>query len=479
MLPKNLLYQTKAESAQARSYKSNLAPQNGLGPYGANETIIINIPTASNLVTAMSENYLKFDCNFKAGVADTNYIRLDNCGAHGVIQRIRVFHGSVLLEDINNYNQLASMCFDLQVATPAAYGKYNILSGSRNDLITTTPTFLAGAAGTGADIVASLSNKVQSVAQVNSGINLSNGALVLATANTTTFTFCLNLISLVGTLCPKYFPLFECTSSPLRVEIQLVSAAALAVNPQTALTSFSLTNVEYVMNCIELSDSAIATIRNSTEGNPLQFVFSDYSNIETSFSASTGSTLAIPMAFKYASIRSLFIAMRDRAKTDIEKYFPFSNNTFNLSSYSFRIGSQVVPTKQPENYIEMYAELVKAIGSLSDLNHNPAIELRSYSNGLYRATTANTALSLPTQTGDGLTDSDNVNSGSFYIGLDLENYPNSDKDRIFAGYNSKNDDIFFFPKFNNLAAATNISFSQYCMFDSLLTFQNGQCYVSF
>ncbi len=37
MLPKNLLYQTKAESAQARSYKSNLAPQNGLGPYGPNE----------------------------------------------------------------------------------------------------------------------------------------------------------------------------------------------------------------------------------------------------------------------------------------------------------------------------------------------------------------------------------------------------------------------------------------------------------
>jgi hypothetical protein len=113
MLPKNLLYQTKAESAQARSYKSNLAPQNGLGPYGANETIIINIPTASNLCTAMSENYLKFDCLVTGGAAITNYARLDNCGAHGFIQRLRVFHGSVLLEDINNYNQLASMCFDL------------------------------------------------------------------------------------------------------------------------------------------------------------------------------------------------------------------------------------------------------------------------------------------------------------------------------------------------------------------------------
>ena len=276
---------------------------------------------------------------------------MDNCGAHGLIQRIRVFHGSVLLEDINNYNQLASMCFDLQVATPAAYGKYNILSGSRNDLVTTTPTFTdvsitTTAAADPAKIATVLSNIPRSVTQVNSGINITNGAALAITTASSTFTFCLNLISLVGTLCPKYFPLFECTSSPLRVEIQLVSSPNLSVNTHTTLTSFALRNVEYVMNCIELSDSAIATIRNSTEGNPLQFVFSDYSNIETSFSASTGSTLAIPMSFKYASIRSLFIAMRDRTKTDIERYFPFSNNTFNLSSYSFRIGSQVVPTKQ-------------------------------------------------------------------------------------------------------------------------------------
>jgi Leucine-rich repeat (LRR) protein len=31
----------------------------------------------------------------------------------------------------------------------------------------------------------------------------------------------------------------------------------------------------------------------------------------------------------------------------------------------------------------------------------------------------------------------------------------------------------------SIAAATNISFGLYCMFDSLLTFQNGQAYVSF
>ena len=168
-----------------------------------------------------------------------------------------------------------------------------------------------------------------------------------------------------------------------------------------------------------------------------------------------------------------------QASLDTFYYFPFSNNTFNLQNYSFRLGSKVVPTKQPENYIEMYSELIKAIGSLSDVNHAPSIELLSYSGGLYKNDDNANAVTLPTQVATTLTGSNNINSGSFYVGLDLENYPNADKDKIWAGYNSRNDDIFFLPKFGTLAAATNISFGLYCMFDAELTFANGQCYISF
>ena len=358
-------------------------------------------------------------------------------------------------------------------------GKYIILTGSRNDLITSTPTFVAGDVDTAAKIVRAVSNIPLSVAQVNSGIRL-NSAQTGATTDTAKFTFCLPLISIVGTLCPKYFPLFECTAFPLRVEIQLASSATAITCSTVALGSFSLTNVEYVMNCIELSDNAIQVIKSSTGGGPLQFVFSDYSNIETSMSTSSNSLLAIPCAFKYASIRSLFIAMRDRTKTDDVRYFPFSNNTFNLANYSFRLGSKVVPTKSPENYVEMYSELIKAIASLSDINHAPSIELRSYSGGQYRNTdNADDASQLPIQVGTGLPDSGIVNSGSFYVGLDLENYPNADKDKIWAGYNSNNDDIFFLPKFGALTAATTITFGIYCMFDAELTFNSGQCYFSF
>jgi len=112
MIPKQLVYQNKVESAAARSYKSNIAPQNGTGNYGAGDTIIINIPTRANLVTAMSENYLKFDVLFKSTAA-SDYLRWDSCGAHGLIQRVRVFSGSNLLEDIDNYGMLSKMLFDV------------------------------------------------------------------------------------------------------------------------------------------------------------------------------------------------------------------------------------------------------------------------------------------------------------------------------------------------------------------------------
>jgi len=113
MLPKNLKYGSKVESAVARSSRVNIAPQNGTGNYGLGDTIILNIPTRNNLVLAPTESYLKFRCAVTSQAAD-NAFRWDSCGSHGLIQRIRIFHGSNLLQDIDNYGLLAKILFDLQ-----------------------------------------------------------------------------------------------------------------------------------------------------------------------------------------------------------------------------------------------------------------------------------------------------------------------------------------------------------------------------
>ena len=130
-MPKQLRYGDKVESAPARSKRSNIAPQNGTGPYGLGDTIIIPIPTSHNSVLAPSESYLKFNLTVYNGSVNPNIIRLDSCGAHGLIQRIRIYHGSNLLEDQDSYGLLVKMLYDLQVSSDAAYGKNNILAGTR------------------------------------------------------------------------------------------------------------------------------------------------------------------------------------------------------------------------------------------------------------------------------------------------------------------------------------------------------------
>jgi hypothetical protein len=196
-LPSKLLYQSKIESAAARSYRSNISPTNGLGPYNPTETIMINIPTRNNLVLTCAESYLKFTA-YVFATAATDYLRLDSGGAHGFIQRIRVFHGSNLISDIDQYALLAKMMFDIQQSPDACYGKNSVLAGTRSDL-----TCAVG-----------VLNSNYPVNQTNSGYRFQSDANKLANtyathlANATTAvstatasqTFCINLLSIVGTV---------------------------------------------------------------------------------------------------------------------------------------------------------------------------------------------------------------------------------------------------------------------------------------
>ena len=135
MLPKTLKYGSKVESAMARSSRVNIAPQNGTGNYVLGDTIILNIPTRNNLVLAPTESYFKFTCAVTSRAAN-NAFRWDSCGSHSLIQRVRLFHGSNLIQDIDNYGLLAKMLFDLQQPTDATFGKQSLLAGTRTDTVT-------------------------------------------------------------------------------------------------------------------------------------------------------------------------------------------------------------------------------------------------------------------------------------------------------------------------------------------------------
>ncbi len=477
LLPKNLKYGSKLESAPCKSSRVNIAPQNGTDNYGLGSTIIINIPTRRNLLLVPSESYLKFSHTFNNTTAtNQTALRWDSCGAHGLIQRIRVFHGSNLLQDIDNYSMITKMLFDLQVNTPSTYGKYSILAGTRAD--TMTSTLVSTADGTDPASTQTLANALKALVnvgmsnvQINSGAYLGVAVAGNAPANaSSTTTYCLNLVSLVGSLCQQhYLPLFAIDSAPLRVEITLqdsinkIYGCCNATTP--ILGTFNVSNVEYIANFIELSDRAMGMVYESLQGQPLQFVVPDYRSFQYTAAVATGTQISVPIAAKFSSLKSLFICSRDHYAADT--YQPLSSVANGLSSYYFRIGPVIMPPKAPSTYPEMFAECIKAISSMGDLYHSPSIDLYSYQ-----------LINSPALTNATVT-LGNQSSGSFYIGIDLENYANASKDNIFAGYNSLTDDIYCTMTYGTVGAALQMRYDIFAMFDTVLVFENGTAYARY
>lgn len=484
MLPSRLHYQSKVEPAMAKSFRSNIQPQNGTGPYNANDTIIFNLPTRNNLCFVPTESYLNFKATITNGATAANYYRLDSNGAHGFIRRIRVFHGSNLLEDIDNYEVLAKMMFDLQAPYTATQGKLSITTGTRADLSLNMPVTLkaafTNAAATQTELATALDAIPSRVTIPNHGALLNTGTSAIAASGTvTTNLFSINLISIIGTLCnEKYFPLFACKSAPLRVEIQLVPNLLNAVASDQDGT-FTIKDVEYVMNTIELSDSAMGIIQSSLNGEPLQFCITDYRNYvwNGAIPTTSATTFSVPINAKFSSLKSILIASRDTAKATAKTYFPCSTNSFSLSQYYFRIGANVYPSKYPTTTSEYFSEVIKATGSLSNIHHAPAIDIDSYSQTL--PTANDDAFVTNATAGADTYKFSSKSSGSFYTGIDLENYATADRTNIFAGYNSNTDDIFYVPSYPSQTAIGNVRFDSFAMYDAVLVFQNDTVYCKF
>ncbi len=455
MLPKNLHYQNKVESASARAYTSAIQPQNGTGPYSANNTIIINIPTSPNTVLVPSESFLKFDIGgVTCGGTASSYLRLDKAGAHGVIQRLRVTHGSQELENVDNYHALVGELLALQQSTDGINGKLNILAGLNFSFLhnnTTKETFPA--------LVGERLCSYGAAAP-----NAFNAAAVM-----TNRTYSINLMSMVGSLSRQYIPLFEMTSAPLTISLQLVSTALKFLTTETALANsgaFTISNVEFIGSFIELSDDSISIIRNSLMGSPLQYVIQSYANYTTNSTLPNANTsVSHPVPAKFASLRSLFCLMRSQADGAIT-FFSQSSTHFNVVDWRIRIGSQLVPYKAPSSMSEHFAELIKAIGSLSDMNHEPTLNWYNYSTNSISTADAETSVLM----------NQGTKSDCFALGFDLETYASADKDKIFAGMNTLNSDIFWNINFGANASSPNVKFDYYALYDNVLVFENGVCY---
>lgn len=446
MIPANLSYTGKIESSPARRYRTNIQPQNGTNGYVGGNTIIVNIPCQANTFLIPSESYLKFRLSVVNGATASDANALDAQGVHGVIQRLRVYHGSSLLQDIDNYDDLAKVLFDYQAALDTTQGRLSITAG-------TNPNY-AGAS-------------VSAIRAVNKGVTTATAG---ASATTEIGTYAINLVSLVGSLAGgKYIPLHFAQSSPLRVEIVLKPNAYNIGNFNSATVgNFQLDNVEYIAEFLQLSSGAIDAIA-SRAGSSLQMVIPDWRNYVYSAAVANNTTITMPVAAKFSSLKSLVVTPREANRVGVASYYPNAHVKNGLAQWTMRIGSEVLPSTAPTTDAEFFNEAAKCFGSLSDMNYQPSIDNTSFIQSVAAATSgADTAARL--------TSLNALDSGAFLIGLDCETYQNVDKSSIFSGIDSTTSDIFVTMQYGTVGAATTMLYNAFACFDNVIVFENGTIY---
>jgi hypothetical protein len=439
MIPANLKFQSKVESAPARRFLSSIQPQGG-SSFSPNETITINIPTSNNQALIPSESYLKGTLNLSCSTANATAATFESAGVHGFIQRIRVFHGSNLLEDIDNYAQLAKILYDFQAPDDTVKGRLAVTSATNPQYNVTSGTIVRG---------------------------VNRGATSGVTTTATAVPFAINLISMVGALAgDKYLPLWEMIAAPLRLEIVLkasVVTSMMSLAGSATAQTFSLTGVSYCGEFLQLADSAVLAIK-AGSSNPMQMVLPSFRSYTNSAPITTaGSQVAMPIPAKFSSLKSIFVATRTSQGAD--GLYPNSHCKYGLTSYNFRIGSEVLPSTAPSTVPEFFSEAIKCFGSLATLDLQPSVDLVSYS------------LDVPNTIGSA-GDASLLDSGSFVVGINTEVYSGADRANIFSGTNSNNSDLFYIA---NFTPAGNVTILQtaFANYDQVLVYENGVCYARY
>jgi hypothetical protein len=330
---------------------------------------------------------------------------------------MRIFLGSTLLSDIDNYGNLMDLLMTTQQSTDSIVGKYSIMAGT--------------------------------------SLNPTDANIVAATD--ATIVFAIPLVSILS-WSNNYIPLFA-MSGPLRIELQLVSnirqffhsAAALAA----AHSSLKfIDNVELVVNMMEISDSGMNIIKNSIGNSPVQWVIQDYRNYQyVNTLRTTVTQLSIPIPAKFNSLNSLLWTFRSSANSQGVATFPSNESiSYGLKEYFVRLGARTVPTKPPNSLPEFCCELLRSLGSPSDVNHECNISATTFAKKIPAVGSA---------------------VGAFYLGLDLESYSNTDMTSVYSGYNSSTEDIFFTPTFDGQANQADVRIDTYALYDCLISLENG------
>ena len=399
--PEALQLVNKPSSVPGRSYRNNVNPGNG-SVFQPSSTIKIDIPTGGNVFLNNKQSFLKFTVtNASAGA-----LTLPS-SAYGMFTRLEIYHGGNLLESINEYGALCNLFIDAQGATGWRTGYGTITAG--------TATSTAGA-------------------QIAAGQSS---------------TFAIPLMSgIIGAHLSKYTPLSFMDADSLRLEL---TVANLADCVQAANPDWSISNVEFVAEMVELASDSMRMLRQATNGGNVTISSESFRNYNTQVPAGTTAISQLIPA-KFSSLKALYVVYRRTADIGATANNPMSRVKPSAGvSTQFRVGSLAMPQKPINGDAEHMSELAKAMHSLSDISVGGA-----FNNVNYAVV-------------------NNVN-GKYAIGIELEKFSHATS-VIESGISTISQNVYLEQTYT--VATVALRMDSYAMFDQFLVVENGVASVKF
>lgn len=383
VLPKEVRLSAPPTMPQARSYLFRQQPTSVGSATPSGGTITINLPRLQRSYLT-KDSYLRFQANITynpgTSTAPVNFAALDQPGAYSFINKIEVFDylGSTLLESTAGHGQLMALLMDLHTSNDQRNTIHDVNTGMR-----------AGIMGSewGSDTTGFTANVVQKSPSTGEVFYTDVDA---GGAQTIRKELAIPVMSFLGLLSDKFAPLHNGytivftlnTAQDALIYGAIAGGTAVTTNGATTAIDYTISDVYYECQVLELGPVAESMLLSSTQGQPLVVASKAYRQYIGSI-PSGSSSFKLDINLNVASLTNILWFMRSTGI--INNSYGQSANVFQqykatlssrvrnyLQNWYFQYGSSILPqtsgiTARTANgadagggFTECFAELLKA-----------------------------------------------------------------------------------------------------------------------
>lgn len=365
----------------AIKYSVALQPINGSSFGTGGQQIQFQFPNRGYFIP--DSLYLRYKSVTTVSAATAHYMLGTPC--YTPFQRLETQFGSVTVDSINNYNQVAHILTNCTLDVAQKYGMQSAY----------------GYTG---------------VAAVPTLEELDGRYIANAGGDNTTFSC--PLPCLLTNVADKLLPLFAMPT----ITMILTTDSLTNIFSSNIATSLTLSNLELCFDFIELGSEVDAMVRGM--GPKLYVKSQSFSNSSVSLGAGISGSQSIIFNQRYASVKAAIVTFSSGAGYGSNQSFEALDITQNQGDYSITIGSVQYPQKPlsaVNNKSGILQELRRCIGSIYDKTNAMSINTSEF--GIIDANAFNGGFNAP---------------GKFYLGFNLQKlHTNS----LLTGISTNNSNI--------------------------------------